>query len=190
LFAVGPAEETASAWITDDLRLALEANSGESDISKFQMASQQDVSNWGNTNLLGHNLATGDDLRIEDANEELSWNWHDLTENLVAEIIWTSEYWRRPDREALHRPLIKRFISSSLEKDLRRRLVAILPLAQPLPGWENCADHLANNMVSELWYCAENRAFNGLTDNFWERMLRLYQKGVWPCGWRGVFPSP
>jgi hypothetical protein len=45
-------------------------------------------------------------------------------------------------------------------------------------------------MVSELWYCAENRAFNGLTDNFWERMFRLYQQGVWPCGGRGVFPSP
>ncbi len=33
LFAVGPAEETASAWITDDLRLALEANAG--DVMKF-----------------------------------------------------------------------------------------------------------------------------------------------------------
>lgn len=190
LFAVGPTEETASAWITDDLRLALEANAGESEISKFRMAVPQDVANWGNTDLLRPNLTTGDDLRVEDAAEELSWGWHDLTENLVAEYIKTSGYWHRPDREALHSLLFKRFISSSLEKDLRRRLVEILPVAQPLPGWENCAEHLANNMVSELWDCAENRAFNGLTDNFWERMFRLYQQGVWPCGWWGVFPNP
>jgi hypothetical protein len=84
LFAVGPPDETASAWITDHLRLALEANAGESEISRFQMAPQQNVSGWGNTDLLGHNMATGDDLRIEDVAEELSWRWHDLTENLVA----------------------------------------------------------------------------------------------------------
>jgi hypothetical protein len=190
LFAVGPGEETASAWITDDLGFALQANTGDSEISRFQMAPQQDVSGWGNTDLLGHNMATGDDLRIEDVAEDLSWGWHDLTENLVAELIWTSASWHRPDREALHGPLFKRFLSSSLEKDLRRRLTEILPAAEPLPGWQDCAEHLANNMVSELWYCAENRAFNGLTDNFWERMLRLYQQGVWPCGWWGVFPSP
>lgn len=190
LFAVGPPVETVSAWITDDLRLALEANAGESEISRIRMAPQLDVSGWGNTDLLGHNVTTGDDLRIEDVAEELTWGWHDLTENLVAELIWTSAYWQRPDRNALHDPLFKLFMSSSLEQDLRSRLVAILPAAEPLSGWKNCAEHLANNMLSELWYCAENRAFNGLTDNFWERMFHLYQQGVWPCGWRGVFPSP
>ena len=133
LFAVGPPEETASAWITDDLRLALEANAGESEISRFQMAPQQDVSGWGNTDLLGQNRAAGDDVRTEDVAEDLLWGWHDLTENLVAELIWTSAYWQRPDRKALHDPLFTRFISSSLEKDLRCRLVEILPV----PGREN-----------------------------------------------------
>lgn len=38
LFAVGFAEETVAAWITDDLRLALEANSGSGEISRFRMA--------------------------------------------------------------------------------------------------------------------------------------------------------
>jgi hypothetical protein len=35
LFAVGPAEETACAWITDDLGIALQANAGEGEISRF-----------------------------------------------------------------------------------------------------------------------------------------------------------
>ena len=189
LFAVGPAEETASAWISDDLRIALEANAGDGEISRFRMAPQQDVNNWGNSDLLEHNMATGDDLRTEDVAEDLTWGWHDLTENLVAECIGRKN-WDRTDREALDRLLFRRFISSSLEKDLYRRLVGILPAVEPLAGWKNCAEHLANNMVSELWYCARNRAFNGLTDNFWERMFRLYQQGMWPCGWRGVYPSP
>jgi hypothetical protein len=190
LFAVGPAEDTESAWITNDLRIALEANAGDGEISRFRMTPEQDVSGWGNSGLLGHNMATGDKLFIEDVAEELWWHWHDLTENLVAQFIKTSAYWNRPDRKTLHRLLFKRFISSSLEKDLRRRLVAILPTIEPLAGWKNCAEHLANNMTSELWFCAENRAFNGMTDNFWERMFRLYQQGVWPCGWRGFYPSP
>ena len=42
----------------------------------------------------------------------------------------------------------------------------------------------------ELCYCAENRAANGLADNFWERMFQLYRRGVWACGWRGFFPRP
>lgn len=190
LFAVGPPEETPSAWITDDLRLALEANAGDGDISRFRIAPQQDVTGSGNTDLLGHNIITGDDRRTEDVAEELSWGWHDLTENLVAEFIWTSQYWQQPDREALYHPLSQRFLGSSLEDDLRRRLAEILPAAEPLPGWEDCAAHLANNTVWDLWHCAENRALNGLTGNFWQRMFRLYQQGTWPCGWRGVFPSP
>jgi hypothetical protein len=44
--------------------------------------------------------------------------------------------------------------------------------------------------VADLFACAENRAFNGLTDNFWERLLGLYRRGLWPCGWRGVYPGP
>lgn len=190
LFAIGPTEETSSAWITNDLQLALEANAGDSEISRNRMAPRQDVSKWGNTLLLGHNMATGEDLRIEDVTEELSWSWYDLTENLVAKLIRTSAYWCRPDRKAQHGLLFERFIASSLEQDLRQRFVEILPAAQPLPGWKNCAEHLANNIATELFYCAENRAFNGPTDNFWERMFRLYQQGVWPCGWRGVFPHP
>jgi hypothetical protein len=190
LFATGPAEETDSAWITDDLRLAVETNGGNGEFGRVAVAPHEDVSGWGSTQLLAHNMATGEDLRIEEVADGLRLDWHDLTENLVAELLYTSEYWRRPDREALSGPLAERFFSSSLESDLRRRLLEILPAAEPLPGWESCADYLANEIVAVLWYCAENRAFNGLTDNFWERMFRLYQEGLWPCGWRGAYPAP
>jgi hypothetical protein len=73
LLAIGPAEETEQAWITNDLRLALEANAGEGEIGRFTMAPQMDVSDWGNTDLLGHNLVSGENRTIEEVREDLIW---------------------------------------------------------------------------------------------------------------------
>jgi len=122
--------------------------------------------------------------------DELAWTWQDLTENLVAELIWTATYWERPERKAIHDPLFRAFHGSPLERQLAERFRNILPQAEPLPGWGHCGEQVAHNAVTDLWSCAENRAFNGLTDNFWERLFRLYGKGLWPCGWRGVYPGP
>jgi hypothetical protein len=189
LSAVGPAEETAEVWITNDLRLALEVNAGEGELGRFRMAAEVEVSGWGNTDLLAHNLATGDDLRVVDVRDELAWTWHDLTENLAGSL-WANAGGVRPDREPIRRLLFKRFHGSGLERQLRDRLGASLPEAVALPGWLHAAEQMANNAVSELRWCAENRACRGLTDNFWERLVRLYREGLWPCGWRGVYPRP
>ena len=151
LFATGPAEEADDAWITNDLRAAVVANAGDEAISRFRMALDVDVSDWGNTELLGHNLATGENLTVGDVEEDLSLSWHDLMENLVAELIWTSEWHKDRDQQRIHDLLYAKFIRSTFEKDLRRHLESILPPARPLEGWQNCAEHLANNMVSELW---------------------------------------
>jgi hypothetical protein len=190
LATVGPAEETDDAWITNDLRLAVEANGGEGQHARFQLASDIPASDWGNTDLLAHNLVTGENRTLDEMQAELVWTWPDLTENLVAELIWTAGYWARPDREAIRDPLFRVFHGSSLERQLAERFREILPGADPLPGWRHCGEQVAHNVVTDLWYCAENRTFNGPTDNFWERLFRLYRKGLWPCGWRGVYSRP
>jgi hypothetical protein len=191
LSAVGSPEETNRAWIINDLKLALDISSGE-EVGLFRMAPDLDVSDWGNTDLLGTNLINRGEpnLTIDEVREELTWTWHDLTENLVAEFIKTTEYWQRPDRRPLHDALFHEFCGTSLERQLRERFAKLLPPVEPLPGWQTPADQLANNVVCELMWCAENRAFNGLTGNFWEQLFRLYQQGLWPCGWRGVYPQP
>jgi hypothetical protein len=190
LSAVGPAEETADAWGTNDLRLAVELNSGEGEHARLQLAANVDSSDWGSTDLLGHNILTGEDLAVSEVRDELAWTWQDLTKNLVAELIWTAAYWERPDRKTIHDPLFQAFHGSPLERQMAARFRDILPQAEPLPGWGHCGEQVAHNAVTDLWYCAENRAFNGSTDNFWERLFRLYRQGVWPCGWRGVYPEP
>jgi hypothetical protein len=191
LSAVGPAEETDVVLVITDLRLALEISSGE-EVGLFRMAPEFDVSDWGSTELLGRNLINQGqpDLSINDVRDELTWNWHDLTENLVADLIKTEEYYQREDRRPLHDAVFHQFCGSPLERRLRERFTAILPACAPLLGWQHPAEQLANNITTELMWCAENRAFNGLTSNFWEHFFGLYRQGVWPCGWRGVFPAP
>jgi hypothetical protein len=190
LSAVGPAEESDDAWITNDLRLAVEANGGEGDHSRFRLAADVEASNWGTTALLGHNLLTGEDLTLEDVRDEVEWTWEDLTSNLVGELIGRAECWGHPDRKAISKALFRRFLYSPLERQLAERLRGLLPAVEPLPGWDHCGQQVAHNAVTDLWYCAENRAFNGPNDNFWERLFRLYRQGLWPCGWRGVYPGP
>src|SRR5262245_51312087 len=189
LAAVGPAGETDEAWVINDLRLAVEHNGGEGGHARFQLAEDAAASDWGNSELLGHNLLTGEDLTLGEVRDEVAWTWQDLCENLVAELIRTAGYYARPDRKAIHKPLFQEFHGSSLERELVERLRRTLPAAEPLPGWGHCGEQVANNAVTDLWHCAENRAFNGLTDNFWERLFRLYRRGFWPCGWRGVYPG-
>jgi hypothetical protein len=190
LSAAGPEEETEDVWVTNDLRLAVELSGGEGEHARFRLATDMDASDWGNTDLLGHNLVTGDSLPVGEVRDEPIWIWQDLTSNLVAGLIWTGTYWARPDRKAIHDPLFQAFHGSPLERRLAGRLREMLPPAKPLPGWGHCGEQVANNAVADLRYCAENRAFNGPTDNFWERLFRLYRQGLWPCGWRGIYPGP
>src|SRR5262249_30991321 len=112
------------------LRLALEVNAGEGRLGRFRMAAEVEVevSGWGNTDLLAHNLVTGDDLRVADVRDELAWTWHDLTENLAGSI-WANAGGPRPIR----RLLFKRFHGSGLERQLRDRLRAGLHEAVALP---------------------------------------------------------
>ena len=190
LSSVGPAGEAEDAWVTNDLRLAVELNGGEGEYGRFHLATSVTASDWGNTDLLGHNILTGEDLTIDDVRCELTWTWQDLVENLVAELIRTTAYWERSDWKAIHTPLFRAFHGSPLERQLVDRFRDTLPEAPPLPGWGHCGEQVANNTVTDLYYCAENRAFNGRTDNFWERLYQLYRRGLWPCGWRGVYPGP
>jgi hypothetical protein len=191
LSAIGRAEETNLAWIINDLNLALEMSAGD-EPGLFRVSPELDVRNWGNTELLNYNLTNQGhpDLTIDDLREDLTWTWHDLTENLVADLIKTREYWQRTDRHQLHDPLFREFQSKRFQRELRDRLATIFSKSELHPDWQHPAERLANNIACELMWCAENRAFNGPTDNFWERLFGLYQQGYWPCGWRGVFPRP
>jgi len=45
------------------------------------------------------------------------------------------------------------------------------------------------SVVVDLRNCAINRAINGDTDNFYERIFDIYRAGGFPCGWAGDYPG-
>jgi hypothetical protein len=122
LAAVGPAAAAPEVWITNDLRLAVELNGGEGESARFRLAPDVNATDWGNTDLLGHNLLTGENLTVGEVQDALVWTWEDLTENLVADLIYTTSSWERPDRMGIHDPLFEVFHGSPLERQFAGRL--------------------------------------------------------------------
>lgn len=112
------------------------------------------------------------------ADEDFDYYWGDLLENLSAEMIYTSEWyeWKkqyRTEMEKLDWPF-----NHTTSDHFRGRVP------------DECLGHVAEEIWGDLHKCAENRAYNGKTTNFWEQLLGLYFEGLWPCGWEGRWPEP
>ncbi|MDZ5671411.1 hypothetical protein [Bacillus stercoris] len=45
------------------------------------------------------------------------------------------------------------------------------------------------DIVADLNNCAINRAINGNTNNFFEKVFDIYKAGYFPCGWNGDYPN-
>ncbi|WP_069838565.1 hypothetical protein [Bacillus sp. F56] len=45
------------------------------------------------------------------------------------------------------------------------------------------------DIVADLNNCAINRAINGNTNNFFEKVFEIYKAGYFPCGWNGDYPN-
>ncbi|WP_342439390.1 hypothetical protein NSS79_11020 [Paenibacillus sp. FSL L8-0436] len=44
-------------------------------------------------------------------------------------------------------------------------------------------------VVVDLRNCAINRAINGVVENFYEQVFKIYKAGGFPCGWDGDYPD-
>jgi len=112
--------------------------------------------------------------------------WFDLKENSIADWIWTSEWHGRQERHTLQAQVYQPFSEWRLRKHVGDHLREMLAKMDPQADLKEAASEIAETALADLGYCAENRAFNGLTDNFWEKLFRVYRKGLWPCGWQNV----
>jgi hypothetical protein len=174
--ASGPDERRESVLLISDMRRAVSADGGQEPENYFpvERAAMQALMN--STNL---------------SDDDLQFNWQDLRSNQIAKLIWTTQYyeWRKAHSEALR-------CVQSLDRDNPRplfdHLVARLLEGPRAPGQTRgyCRGYVAHSAADSLRLCAENRAFNGRTDNHWERLFQTYQAGLWPCGWYGTWPAP
>jgi len=131
-----------------------------------------------------------------EAEEDFDYYWGDLLSNLTAECIYTSEWYEWKDEHAAAmRQLDAAF---NVSEHVETRLPANLGVGSRMPEWFDretdvvswVRGYVCEEVGDILHKCAENRAFNGRTENFWEQVFQLYDQGLWPCGWEGRWPSP
>jgi hypothetical protein len=182
--STGPDAREGGLMIISDMRRAVDAAGGVGPESSFafKRGAMERLTN-----------------RVDESDEDLErgGTWRDLGSFMVASCIWTTEWyeWRKKYEAGMY---------TIGEIALRRHddspqlvywnLASLLPEGPRGPDRARSRgyyrEYVADYARSDLMHCAENRAYNGMTDNFWEQLFQLYRRGFWPCGWHGTWPSP
>lgn len=127
--------------------------------------------------------------------ENFVYTWYDLQQSMTAACIWTTGYyeWRKQNEIAL-RPIHSMAIQWTADSPwpLYEHLLRLLPRGPLGPRWQRgyYRRYIAHQAAHDLEKVAESRAFNGVVDNYWESLYRIYRRGLWPCGWHGTWPAP
>ena len=104
-----------------------------------------------------------------DRPDECLMSWCDLRELMVAKHIKTSTYFGNKDLYSKEEAF-RDYIEDTIEIDWR-------------------VDELSDEIMSDLGFCAMNDELNQQRPNFWSHLSTLFQHGLIPCGWRGVYPD-
>ncbi|MBW3596073.1 MAG: hypothetical protein KY475_02230 [Planctomycetes bacterium] len=180
---VGPPEERDDITVTNDLVRAVDAAGFASDEARFMVAYKSDgiltPETWPHTG------------EIDWSDEE---GWGGLRGSLIAEYIQTTEWY---SWEHEHEAEINKCKSLAIKWTadspmyLHDHLRQILPAGPQGPdrSIDYCREFAINEIACDMMECCKNRAFNGRTQNFWERLFAAYNQGLWPCCWLGRWPA-
>lgn len=177
--AAGPDEQRPSLLIISDMRRAVDAAGG--------------VEPEGIIRCDETSLPWSAGPRVDD--ELLECTWTDLRQNLTALHIHAKGGYEWSERHEAELHTI-RSMAIKWRGDTRVPLVEhfLRRLPEGPSGPDGSAGYyrtyIADEAPVDLMLCAHNRAFNGLTDNFWESLFQAYKAGLWPCGWHGTWPAP
>ena len=165
--SVGPDERRGSLMIVTDIRRAVDVAGGRGPESQFAVEWDED---------------------------EVELNWYDLQSNLLAKYVWTSKYYPWSEE---HESELRVIQSMGMKLTVEGPWVLFEHLKERLPDGPPGPDrskgyyraYIARAAAADLMRSAENRAFNGMTENYWEALFQTYRMGLWPCGWHGTWPS-
>jgi hypothetical protein len=176
----GPNGMVGSTTIVSDMRRAVDAAGGAGPVGNIPIERRA-------MQRLMNMEELSDDYR--------TLTWHDLKANLVAKLIWRTEWyeWKKQ-----HPAAARTIASVAVRWTADSPLPVYEHLLTRLPEGPRGPDHrrgyyqsyVAETAVSDFMHCAGNRAINGMTDNFWESLFQVYRLGLWPCGWIGTWPAP
>lgn len=76
---------------------------------------------------------------------------------------------------------------SAVKKELTQLLTTFFEsLSETLPEQYEAT---MNEIIGDMYACARARAVDEDGSPFFERLLKIYQSGGWPCGWEGRYPE-
>jgi hypothetical protein len=167
----GPEEQGDDFLIINDMRRAEETSNGVGKERFFHLQPE-----------------TYEKLTNTEMPADAVFTWFGLLENMIPQCIWNRRWYRWKKRHEQTWKVLQELDLSYLSRHFFR----LLPEGPPGPDGDKdyYRERIADDASATFSYLAENRAYNGVTNNFWEQLFGLYKKGLWPCGWQGVWPAP
>ncbi|MEC2060862.1 MULTISPECIES: hypothetical protein [Bacillus] len=101
---------------------------------------------------------------------EDEYTWNDLRENEMSEV-WDKYYQLIDDQKPQNLDILLDVFSVNVRSAMTE------------------LNTFFEEIVADLNNCAINRAVNGITDNFFEKLFKIYKAGYFPCGWDGDYPN-
>lgn len=105
----------------------------------------------------------------EDVIGEDEYAWKDIKENEMSEV-WGKFYELNDDQKPQNLDMLLKIFSENVRSATTE------------------FNTFLEEIVADLNNCAINRAVNGKTDNFFEKLFKIYKAGYFPCGWDGDYP--
>nr|WP_232502635.1 hypothetical protein [Bacillus velezensis] len=105
----------------------------------------------------------------EDVIGEDEYAWKDIKENEMSEV-WGKFYELNDDQKPQNLDMLLKIFSENVRSATTE------------------FNTFLEEIVADLNNCAINRAVNGKTDNFFEKLFKIYKAGYFPWGWDGDYP--
>ena len=109
-------------------------------------------------------------LAYEEIFGEEEYNWKDIREMEMSEV-WGLYYEKSENEKPKGLEELLEIIADNVRKSSFKYSI------------------FYNDVVADLTNCAINRAINGKSNSFFEKLFEIYQYGAFPCGWNGDYPE-
>jgi hypothetical protein len=116
--------------------------------------------------------------------------WFHLKDGLIAELIQTTEWyaWEKQHETAVQTCESLALGGAKTSTPFIDYLMTLVPELGPEDDIGYYRAFVVLQTAADMMECCKNRAFNGMTDNWWEKIFAVYRQGLFPCGWLGKFP--
>lgn len=128
------------------------------------------------TNRIPKNIIVIDDIKraehlaYDEIFGEEEYNWKDIRELEMSEV-WGIYYSMTENEKPKGLEELLEIIADNVRKSSFKNSI------------------FYNDVVADLTNCAINRAINGKSNPFFEKLFEIYQFGAFPCGWNDDYPE-